>query len=403
MNRLVCFGVVILAIALLMSASPAPAQDSQGMAWKDRPARGITASLKHPGITITPGEKLRVDLMVKVIGKRDEMVLAKVVQAPPDWDASLKYLGNAITGMYIAAADYASFELVAEPKDKKKAAPGSYQFVVEVMAKDGGFKQTSGIEVTVIAEEKADKELELTTSYPVLRGPTSSTFEFSLEINNNNAKDQLFNLLAQTPQGWSVSFKPAYENKQISSVKVKGDSSSTLGVVVTPPPDAQAGDYPIQVSVKGDKAKADTQFLVQLTGTHKIKALTPDGLLSFATQVGEPATVSFYVRNQGSAPQREVSFVTFKPENWKVEFKPEKLGEIGPGEFKQVEATITPAQNALVGDYSVALNAKGEQADSTMEFRVTVKASSTWGWVGIGIIVLALLGLGFAFTKFGRR
>jgi hypothetical protein len=58
------------------------------------------------------------------------------------------------------------------------------------------------------------------------------------------------------------------------------------------------------VVVKGDKAKAETRFLVQLTGTHKIKALTPDGLLSLsATQVGEPATVSFYVRNEGSAPQ----------------------------------------------------------------------------------------------------
>jgi uncharacterized membrane protein len=68
-----------------------------------------------------------------------------------------------------------------------------------------------------------------------------------------------------------------------------------------------------------------------------------------------------------------------------------------------VEATITPALNALVGDYSVALTAKGAQADSTMEFRVTVKASSTWGWMGIGIIVLALFGLGFAFIKFGRR
>jgi uncharacterized membrane protein len=379
------------------------AQHAAGVEWKDRPERGIKASLKHPGITITPGEKLRVDLMVKITGKQDEMVLAEVLESPPGWDAAIRYLGNAITGMYVAAADYTSFELVAAPKDKKKADPGTYKFVVQVMAQDGEFKQTSAIEVTVIAEEEADQELEVTTSYPVLRGPTSSTFEFSLELRNNNSKDQLFNLAAQAPQGWDVSFKPAYENKQISSAKIKGDSSSTLGVVVTPPNNAEAGDYPIKISVKGDKASAETQFLVQLTGTHKIKALTPDGLLSFATQVGEPATVSFYVRNEGSAPQPEISFVTFKPENWKVEFKPEKLTGLKPGEFKQVEATITPAQNALVGDYSVALNAKGEQADSTMEFRVTVKASSTWGWVGIGIIVLALFGLGFAFIKFGRR
>ena len=403
MKRRVCFGAIVVLILVLMSGSFAFAQDKHGIAWNDRPERGISAFLKYPGITITPGEKLRVDLTVKITGKSDEMVMARVLEAPPEWDASIKYLGNTITGMHIAAADYSSFELVAAPKGKKKAEPGKYKFVVEVMAQDGKFKQTSSIEATVIAEEKADKELELTTSYPVLRGATGSTFEFSLEVKNNHAKDQLFNLVAQAPQHWNVSFKPAYENKQISSAKVKGDGSTTLGVVVKPAPNAQAGDYPIKVTIKGDKTQATTQFQVQLTGTHKIKAVTPDGLLSFAGQAGEPSNVSFYVRNDGSAIQPEVSFVSFKPENWKVEFKPEKLNEIKPGEFKQVEAIITPAKNALVGDYSVVLNAKGEQADSNMEFRVTVKASSTWGWVGIGIIILALLGLGLAFYKFGRR
>jgi uncharacterized membrane protein len=187
-------------------------------------------------------------------------------------------------------------------------------------------------------------------------------------------------------------------------LKVKGRRLfTTLGVVVKPSANAAAGDYPITVGVRGEKARAETQFQVQLTGTHEIKALTPDGLLSFAAQAGEASNVSFYVRNNGSAIQPEVGFVTFKPENWKVEFKPEKLRDLKPGEFKQVEAIITPAPNALVGDYSVALNAKGEQADSNLEFRVTVKASSTWGWIGIGIIVLALLGLGLAFYRFGRR
>jgi hypothetical protein len=191
MKRKVCFGAIVILILVLLSGSSAFAQDKQGMAWDDRPERGISASLKYPGISITPGEKLRVDLMIKVTGKSDEMVMARVLEAPPDWDASIKYLGNIITGIHMNAADYSSLELVAEPKDKKKAEPGAYKFVVEVMAQDGQFKQTSGIDVTVIAEEKAGKELDLTTSYPVLRGATGSTFEFSLDIKNNNAKDQL--------------------------------------------------------------------------------------------------------------------------------------------------------------------------------------------------------------------
>jgi len=71
--------------------------------------------------------------------------------------------------------------------------------------------------------------------------------------------------------------------------------------------------------------------------------------------------------------------------------------------MKQVEMKITPAEQALVGDYSVNLSVEGEKASKTLEFRVTVRASTAWGWVGIGIIVLVILGLVVLFIKLGRR
>jgi uncharacterized membrane protein len=45
----------------------------------------------------------------------------------------------------------------------------------------------------------------------------------------------------------------------------------------------------------------------------------------------------------------------------------------------------------------------GEKSDKTVEMRVTVKASSAWGWIGIGIILLVIAGLSFLFVKMGRR
>jgi uncharacterized membrane protein len=65
--------------------------------------------------------------------------------------------------------------------------------------------------------------------------------------------------------------------------------------------------------------------------------------------------------------------------------------------------TIVPAEQALVGDYSVGLNAQGEKATSDMELRVTVKASSAWGWIGIAVIVLVIAGLAWTFRRLGRR
>ena len=72
--------------------------------------------------------------------------------------------------------------------------------------------------------------------------------------------------------------------------------------------------------------------------------------------------------------------------------------------MKQIEVTITPAAQALVGDYSVGLSVDGEKGSSkTLEMRVSVKTSAAWGWIGIVIIVVVIGGLSVLFIVLGRR
>lgn len=392
--------VLLLCLAVLL-ACPLGAAAEKGK--ENKPARAFVAALKYPEIWVAPGEKVRVDIMLHNKGRSDETVLFKLKQVPQGWKADIRNFGTVIGGMFLSEDRETSVELVAEPKDKGRVKPGDYRFVVEARSADGAIRHTSTLVVHVSAKEKASREIELETSYPVLKGPTDARFEFSLEVRNNSAKEKLFNLSAQGPPGWDISFKPAYEQKQISSLHIKGDQSSSLSVEITPARDAGIGTYPIKVKVSSATASAETELKVVLTGTYRIKAGTPTGLLSLSTQAGQPANISFYVRNDGSAPQREITFLSFKPENWKVEFKPEKIVNLKPGALKQVEMTITPAERALVGDYSVAVTAQGEKARSNLEFRVTVKASAAWGWIGVGIIILVLVGLGVVFRKLGRR
>jgi uncharacterized membrane protein len=126
-------------------------------------------------------------------------------------------------------------------------------------------------------------------------------------------------------------------------------------------------------------------------------------LLSLNAKQGKASNVSFYIKNTGSAKNSDIKFLSFKPENWKVEFKPEKIDAIEPGDLKQVEMIVTPYEDALVGDYSVGVKVEGEKAATTLEFRTTVKASAAWGWVGIGIIVFVIAGLFGLFRWLGRR
>jgi uncharacterized membrane protein len=146
------------------------------------------------------------------------------------------------------------------------------------------------------------------------------------------------------------------------------------------------------------------KLTVVLTGIYKLDAGTPTGILSLEAMAGKPAIASLFVKNTGSAINRNITFSSFKPENWEVTFKPEKIESLEPNAMKQIEVTIKPAQQALVGDYSVGLMVDGEKGSSkTVELRVTVKASTAWGWIGIIIIVFVIAGLSALFIWLGRR
>jgi uncharacterized membrane protein len=391
-----------LALAFLMNLFTAAALAGD-QNHNELPARGLVAALKYPGITITPNEKVRVDLVARNMGRSNETIDFAILEKPANWRAEIKHFNHIVSGVFLPQGDQASLDFTAEPLDKTQIKPGEYAFTLLASTSDGFLKHKSKLLVTVQGKEKVGKSLAINTSYPVLEGPSDSEFEFSLDIENRDSQDALFNLSAQGPRDWQISFKPAYENKQISSLKIKSDQSSTVGVNIIPARNAQVGEYPIRVKVKGPPQEAVATLMVVLTGTYEITAGTLNGLLSFSAQRGETSNIDFMVKNTGTAPQSQIKFMSFKPENWKMEFKPEKLVNLKPGEVRQVQAFITPAQQALVGDYSVAVNCMGDKADKDMEFRVTVKAPSAWGWIGIGIILFVLLGLVFTFRKLGRR
>ena len=370
---------------------------------KDLPPRGISIALENPGVVISQGDDVSIDLDVTNRGRQDENIMLSIPSVPKGWKARVKTYSFEINSVHVKSDKSKSLTFKAEADED--IAPGDYTFLIHAKTEDGSLKSSSKVIITVEKKEKEKKTkgINITTSYPVLQGPTDAKFEFSLEVENKLDKDTLFNLSVQGPKDWDINFKPAYEDKFISSLRIKKDQSQTMAVEVKPYPWSEAGSNPILVKVSSEDAKAEVKLAVVLTGTYKLEAGTADGLLSLNAYQGKPANISFYVKNNGSATHNTVKFLSFKPENWKVEFKPERLENLAPGDLKQVEMTITPADQALVGDYSVSLRVEGEKDTKDMEFRVTVRASTAWGWIGIGIIVLVIAGLVVLFTRLGRR
>jgi len=370
---------------------------------KGLPDRLVRVYPEYTGVVIDKGEGVSIDVFVKNGGKRDESVDLRVTQIPKGWKAWIKTYSYGVTGVHVGSDDTRTLTFRAEPG--KDIGPGKYVFKFIGETTDHKFRSTNVITVQVKpkGKEKKSKGVNITTSYPVLRGPTDAKFEFSIEVENKLDKDAVFSLTAKAPENWDVNFKPAYEDKFISSVRLKANQSKSVAVDVKPYVLAKPGKYPIIVKVSSPEAEGKANLSIILTGTYKIEAGTSDGLLSLNAQRGEPANMSIYVKNTGSAPLENIHFLSFKPENWKVSFKPERIERLAPDELKQVEVTVRPSDNALVGDYSVSLNIDAGKVSKNLELRVTVKASTAWGWIGIGIIVFVLLGLVILFVKLGRR
>ena len=394
--------VGVLAVVLALAAPTAIGAAQEPAKRDDRPERGIAVYTEFSGVVVPLGETVRMDLTVENKGRRDETIALKLTAVPKGWKVSLRGGSFTVTGVSLPDGKTRTLSFSAEPE--KGVPAGTYEFGIEGTAADGKLTATHTISVTTRERSRLGAEdIQITTSYPVLRGQTDATFEFSLDVANRSDNDRTFNLASLSPEKWEVNFKPGYEAKQISSLRIRGGSSQTVAVQVTPQREATAGEYPVLVRVSAGDSRAEVPLKVILTGIYKLDAVTPTGLMSAEAVTGKPTTVSLLIKNSGSALNRNISLSSFKPENWKVEFKPEKIEALEPGAIKQVEATITPAATALVGDYSVGLMADGEKSSKTVEMRVTVRAPTAWGWIGVGLIALAIGGMGGLFIWLGRR
>lgn len=366
------------------------------------PERGVDMYFTYPEIIVPQGtSSMDVELTVENIGKRGETIFFDLGDVPEGWNARIKSYAFDITATRIPPGDQRLTTLTIEPDIG--TAPGVYYVGVHARTKDGKYKLSEKLKITIKPKEEEKGTIEIVSSYPVLQGPSNVTFEFSISITNKTRQEQAFNLLADPPSDWQVNFKPPFKDRYVSSVIMKPDENTSLNVEVVPSRFAKAGEYVIPIKVVAGDIEKGTSLTVIITGTYNLKLGTPSGILSLEKERGKEANFTIFVRNTGSAAIRDIELTAMKPENWKVEFNPESLPSLEPGDIREVEMTIVSSEQALVGDYALGVTAKGDRASDDLQLRVTVKASSAWGWIGIAIILLVIVGLLTLFVTLGRR
>jgi uncharacterized membrane protein len=367
--------------------------------------------LPFKDLTVGQGQEVTMDAEVVNRTKEPVEVTLTLDGVPKGWDVNFnsRYPSYPIRSVTVAGAGAeasATKSTTIEFKAKVPEAvkPGNYQ--VKVTAKDaaGSTQFADTINFRVTSKKVETGGLKLTSQYPVLSTSSGQTLKFTVDLKNETPKPLTVSLSAQPPQGWTVRFKPQFGDTQISSIQLKENASETLSVEIDTPARAEATESPVTIRARAGAFEASSTIKVSVKGTQDLKMGSASGTLNTSLTAGKKTPVDFLVGNAGTAPIRNLSFLSKKPnDKWTVEFRPDKIDALDSGEVKEIKMEILAPDRTIAGDYLLTLTANSPEVNKSVEFRVTVSTPTVWGWIGFGIVALVVLGLAVVFFRLGRR
>ena len=333
---------------------------------------GITTP--YPAVSVQPGNNVTFTLDITV--PEAERVDLAVGGVPTGWTANLQGGGNAVNAIYVGGSTAATVDLsVTVPQ---AATPGSQTLTVTAKSPQGSLDLP--LQVTVLGATSG--AIQLATDFAKLSGTATSTFSYSLTLTNTGTQKQTFTLQSQGPDGWEVTVHPA-SNSQALTDTIDGGANDTLSVSATPPTSVAAGAFPIQVTVAGGGQTATANLEADVTGSPSVSLSTPNQVLNASVTAGSTGTVSLVVTNTGSTPLTDVAITSSPPSGWTATFAPTSIATLAPGAADTVTATVTPASDALSGDYDITFTVTAGSATANVDIRTTVQTSPLWGFIGL--------------------
>lgn len=374
------FLVLILASAL---APPVRAQE------------GLDVTTAYPAVTVDPGATATFPLTIETAVP--ERVDLSVTSVPDGWEATLRGGGSTIEAVYTSSGDEPP-EATVQVEVPEDAAADAYQVLVEARTATVSHQLTLDLRVA----EVEVGAVAMTAQFPSLRGPADAAFRFDVELENGTNQEVTFTLETQAPPGWTVDARPTGEEQAATTI-VEAGGTARIEVTADPPDTAAAQQYPILVRAVGGPQPAQSELMIEITGSRAMALATGDGRLNARVTVGGTAPVALRVTNEGTAPLANVSLSGTPPQGWEIEFTPPTIAELPAGASQDVTATLTAAGDAIAGDYAVSVRATSEDTTDSIELRTTVEASPVGGFIGLGLLALVALGLFLVFRRYGRR
>ncbi len=364
---------------------------------------GIIFSTDYPGITTQADNTVTFNLHLTNEEETDTDLFLSAEGLPEGWSGAFKGSGSEVSKVHVHAhqtrddAPSLSYTL-SVPEDARE---DTTVITLAAVSKEG--QASLPLTVKVTAEEAVSTEGEFTADYPEQQGSSSASFSFSTSLKNNSSENAVYALSAEgLPEGWNASFTPSGAS-QTASVPVDAGASSSITVAVSPAQDVQKGEYTFNAVASSGTETLKLPLTVSITGTYGIRLSTPSGNLRSKAYAGEPAKIALQIDNTGNVDLMNVTLSSTVASDWNAEFSEETIDRIEAGSSKEVTVTITPSQDATIGEYIAEIKASTKEASSISDLDISIQNHTAWGLIAVAIIAALILGLLVIIRKFGRR
>jgi uncharacterized membrane protein len=363
--------------------------------------RTIKLSTPFPKIEFAAGQKIRFKIDVENTGSVSE-ILDISAKGPSDWEITMKSDLYQIKSIYVDVDEKKTFTFEANAPQGEAA--GNYTFSLTAISRDKVITETLElmVELPVTVTESG---LTLTASYPSLEGAVGENFEFRVNVINKANQDKIIFFTAEHPENWDVNFKPRFGSSVVRSLEFLAGENDVIVIDIAPPPDVEPGNYDVTVFAETDEVRESLTFNIFVIGSYSLNFRPSNNRVSFDVLQGKPQIISLNITNTGSAPLEKIILFSQQATDWDVNLEYSEIPFLESSASRQVRVSVTPPADTIPGDYVVTLYCSVQERgiSETLNYRATVKGSSTWGFLGIGLIAVLAILLALIIMRLGRR
>ncbi|MDM1295264.1 hypothetical protein HX021_13330 [Sphingobacterium sp. N143] len=234
-----------------------------------------------------------------------------------------------------------------------------------------------------------------------IEAPSNEPFRYSTTLTNGTSQTQIYNLSAQLPTGWQISYR--VDGSLVTSIQMQPGKVQEIGIEISCPISAKPDTYkiPLKASSPTDNLALNLEAVVK--GSYALEFSTPSGRLSDEVVSGSSKEILLKVKNTGTLPLNSLEFSSQLPSRWEATFTPANIQQLEAGKSMDVKVNLRVPDKTIAGDYAAKFDVKSSNSTADVSFRMIVKTSLLSGWIGMLIILLAIGLVYYLIRKYGRR